>query len=147
MNRNIVLLARGLALAALALSLGGCGKRQYDVTGKVTYNGAVLAKPNGKIVFVGPDGSQIEADIASDGTYKASKVTAGLNRVAVYYPNPSFKRMSRPKGKVDPSQRPPSNNNQYLTPEDFASPETSRFQVEVKDETVYEVNLKGPEIP
>jgi hypothetical protein len=146
MYRKILLLARGLALAALALSLGGCGKRQFDVAGKVTYNGAVLAKPNGQIVFVGPDGSQREAEIGLDGTYKATKVTAGPNRVAVYYPNPSFKKMSRPKGKPDPGMRPPK-NDLYLTPEAFASPDTSRLEVEVTDGTVYNVNLKGPEIP
>jgi hypothetical protein len=146
MYRKILLLARGLALAALALSLGGCGKRQYDVTGKVTYNGAVVAKPNGKIVFVGPDNSQVAAEIGLDGTYKATKVTAGLNRVAIFYPNPSFKRMSRPKGNVDPSQRPPTNNPQYLTPDAYASHETSKIEVEVKGETDVDINLKGPEI-
>jgi hypothetical protein len=147
MNRNVLLLARGLALAALALSLGGCGKRQYDVTGKVTYNGAVLAKPNGQIVFVGPDGSQVAAEIGLDGTYKATKVTAGLNRVAVYYRNPSFKKMARPKGRVDPSKRPPTNNPQYLIPEAYASHETSKIEVEVTGVTDVNINLKGPEIP
>src|SRR6516165_4414451 len=98
MRRKIVFSAGALAIAALALSLGGCKvKRQYDVTGQVKYNGATLAKPNGQIVFLGPDGRQVVASINEDGTYKAEKVTAGLNKVAVYYPNPNFKRAARPK--------------------------------------------------
>jgi hypothetical protein len=145
MHRNNLLLVRGLALAALALCLGGCGKRQFDVTGKVTYNKAVLNKPNGKIVFVGPDGTQAEAEIGSDGTYTATKVTAGLNRVVVYYPNPAFKKASRPKGPPDPNARP-ADNPLYLTPEKYASPDTSGIEVEVKGGTDFNINLNGPEI-
>ena len=55
MHRTTFRLARGLAIAALALGMGGClGPRQFDVTGQVKYNGAPLALPGGMIVFVGP---------------------------------------------------------------------------------------------
>jgi hypothetical protein len=142
MQRNILL----FATAALALSLGGCGKRQFAVTGKVTYNGKALAKPNGQIVFVGPDGHQAAAAIGEDGTYTATKVRPGLNQVAIYYPNPGYKRPSRPKGKPEPGERP-AMAPLYLTPEPYASPDTSNLKVEVGKGTVFDVDMKGPEIP
>ncbi len=146
MHRKALLLARGLALAALALSLGGCGKPQFDVTGKVTYNGAPLAKPNGQIVFVGPDGTQVAAPIAQDGTYTATKVTGGLNKIAIYYLNPNFSKASRPKGPPDPKNRPKV-SPQYLTPEALASVTTSGLSKEVTQGTVCDVELTGPPIP
>jgi len=145
MHRNI-LLARGLAIAALAISLGGCAPPQFDVTGQVKYNGAPLAKPDGQIVFVGADGTQASATIALDGTYTA-KVSAGLNRVAVYYPNPAFKKAVRPKGVPDPTKRPDTSQPQFLTPDKYASVETSKLQIEVAQGTVFNPDLKGPAIP
>jgi hypothetical protein len=118
---------------------------QTEVTGKVSYNGATLARPNGKIVFVGPDGNQAEAKIAEDGTYKASKVTAGLNKVVVYYPNPDFKPVSRPKGPPSEKDRPVV-IAMYLTPEKYSNVDTSELSVQVGKGTVYNVELTGPEI-
>jgi hypothetical protein len=147
MHRNGSLLARGLALAALALSLGGCGGLpQYDVTGKVTYNGKALDKPKGMIVFVGPNGAQVPAQIGEDGTYTATKVSAGLNRVVAYYPNPDFKPPARPKGAPDANYRPvvlPI----YLTPEKYATVDTSPLSVQVEAGTVFNVEMTGPDIP
>lgn len=145
MHRSILLLARGLAIAALAMCLGGCGPQQFDTTGQVTYNKAVLAKPEGQIVFMGPDGSQVSAPIGLDGTYTAAKVTAGLNRVAVYYPNPGFKKPSRPKGAPDPKNAPTS-SPMFLTPEKYADVATSQLSVEVKEGTVFNVEMTGPPI-
>jgi hypothetical protein len=144
----ILLLTRGLAIAALALSLGGCGGTpQFDVTGQVKYNGKALAKPNGQIVFVGPEGTQVPAEIAQDGTYTATKVAAGKNRVVVFYPNPAFKKVARPKGKPEPSKAPPATQSTFLTPEMYASADTSGLQVDVAHGTVFNVDLKGPAIP
>jgi hypothetical protein len=136
------------ALAALTLGLGGCamGKRQYDVTGQVKYNGSPLAKPDGKIVFVGPDGRQVEASIGQDGMYTATKVTAGMNKVAVYYPNPGFKRAARPKGPPD-SKYKPETTPINLTPEKYASADTSDLSTEVAQGTVFNVEMTGPPIP
>src|SRR4051812_38520323 len=117
-------LVRAIAMAALVVSVGGCGgKSQHEVTGVVKYNGTPLNKPDGKIVFVDSDGVQVEAPIGLDGTYKA-KVGSGLNRVVVYYPNPSFVKVSRPSGAPKMKDRPPP-SSPYLTPEAFANPETS----------------------
>jgi hypothetical protein len=127
------------------MSLGGCGgKPTFDVTGKVTYNGKPLAKPNGKIVFVGPGGEQAAADIGQDGSYSASKVAAGQNKVAVFYSNPNFQKPTRPPPG---SKTPPKSSPAYLTPEDYASPETSKLTVEVKQGTTYNPELSGPAIP
>jgi len=147
MPRNLSLLVRAVAIAALAVGLGGCGgKSQFDVTGKVKYNGAPLAKPNGQIVFVGPDGAQVAAPIGPDGTYKATKVSAGLNRVAVYYPNPAFKKASRPKGAPNPGERP-ATTSPFLTPEKYAATDTSGLSTPVAKGTVYDADMTGPPIP
>ena len=141
MHRTFVL----LAAAALAVSLGGCGKPQFSVTGTVKYNGAPLAKPNGLIVFVGPEGTQVSAPIGLDGTYTALKVAAGLNRVAVYYPNPAFTKVARPSG-LPSSKNRPSASPQYLTPVQYSSPETSKLTSQVDKATVFDVDLTGPAI-
>jgi hypothetical protein len=146
MHRTLLLLARGLALGALAMSLGGCGgPRQLDVTGKVTYNGVPLAKPNGKIAFISPEGVQVGASINEDGTYTATKVTAGPNRVAVYYPNPAFHVASRPKGLPTAKDRP-ALIPMYLTPEKYSNVETSELSVTVDKGTVFNVDMTGPPI-
>jgi hypothetical protein len=146
-HRRIRLLACTIAVAAVALSLGGCsGKRQYDVTGQVKYNGAPLAKPNGQIIFVGPDGTQVAASINEDGTYKAPKVAAGMNKVAVYYPNPAFKKAARPRGEPDPKYKPPS-EPLNLTPEKYADVDNSGLSIQVAQTTVFNVELTGPPIP
>ena len=146
MDRTVLLLARGLAIAALAVSLGGCAPPKFDVTGKVTYNGKVLAKPKGKIVFDGPDKRQVEATIGEDGTYKAVGVSTGLNRVAVYYPNPDYKPIGRPKGP--PPKGQPATPKPYLTPDQYANPEQSDLKIEVnKQGKTFDVDMKGPEIP
>jgi hypothetical protein len=118
------------------------------VTGTVKYNGKVLAKPDGEVIFVGPGGIQKVGSIAQDGTYKVSGVPGGKNRVAVYYKNPAaanWKPAPRPKGvpKEAPPPRPPS----YLTPDIYANPDTSEFEVEVKQGVVFDIEMKGPDIP
>lgn len=147
MHRKFLLLANGLALAALAMCLGGCGGGpvKVDVTGKVTYNGAPLAKPKGQIVFFGPEGGQVGASIGEDGTYTATKVTTGLNRVAVYYPNPEFKVVARPKHAVTQADRPVI-LPMFLTPKKYSDIETSELSVTVDKGTVFNVDMTGPPI-
>jgi hypothetical protein len=141
---------RGLALVALAALVGGLsgcgGVSKYDVTGKVTYNGAPLAKPDGQIVFVGPEGTQVTAPISEEGTYTAVNVVSGSNRVAVTYKNPSFAPPARPKGVPGPNDRPVV-TSPTLTPEKYASAEKSGLTVEVKEGTVFNVEMTGPNIP
>jgi len=75
------------ALAAFALSVSGsgCAPGKGEVSGKVTYNGVPLNKPDGNIVFVSPGGVQVVAPIAADGTYHATDVLRGDTKIAVYY--------------------------------------------------------------
>lgn len=146
MARCVILCLRVIPIAVLVASLGGCGgKPQYEVSGIVKYNGTPLNKPDGKIIFVDSGGVQVEAAIGMDGSYKA-KVPAGLNRVVVYYPNPSFTKVSRPSGAPKPKDRP-AQASPYLTPEAFANLETSKLEVQVGEGTVYNPELTGPAIP
>jgi hypothetical protein len=88
----------------------------------------------------------VEADIAQDGTYKAVKVTAGMNKIAVYYPNPAFKKIARPKGPPDPNMKL-SSESVNLTPEMYATVDTSGLATQVGHGTVYNVDMTGPAIP
>jgi hypothetical protein len=142
MSCKVSPIVSGLAFVMLAVGVCGCGPQQFDTTGQVKYNKEVLAKPDGQIVFMAPDGSQVSAPIGLDGSYTA-KVTAGPNRVAVYYRNPAFKKPSRPKG---PDPKPPTPSPAFLTPEKYADVATSALSVEVKEGTVFNVEMTGPPI-
>ena len=138
-----------IALAfAFMIALSGCKEQQVDVKGRVTYNGAPLGKQGGQIVFVGPNGSQVAASIGLDGTYLAAKVPAGLNRVAVYYPNPdaSLKKTARkpPRGKAPPPPDLTPPPPPFLTPAKYASVDTSNLSVQVDTGTVFDTDLTGP---
>jgi hypothetical protein len=137
--------AFGLGLVATILGASGCGPSQFDVTGTVKYNGAPLQKPNGQIVFVGPTGVQVPADIDPDGTYRASRVSAGPNRVVVYYVNPKARK--KPDHKLRPGEQPPPFEPPYLTPGKYADPASSGFSVEVRSGAVFDAELQGPKIP
>ncbi len=132
-----------LVVAAFIFGASGCSPRKVDVTGRVTYNGAPLNVRGGKIVFVGPDDTQCAASINTDGTYQAIGVSAGLNRVAVSYPNPEFK----PRKRGEPALAPESVPSPFLTPAKYASEATSELSVEVTAGTVFNAELKGSEEP
>jgi hypothetical protein len=142
MSRNVVC----IALAVASVCSGGCGDRQVEVSGRVTYNGAALDKPGGKIVFVGPRGTQVVADVERDGTYRAAGVAAGPNQVAVYYPNPEAQkgRQFPQKGKPPPANVP--QHQPFLTPYKYASAETSGLSVRAEKGAVFNAELTGPQI-
>jgi hypothetical protein len=133
------------ALAAISLAMGGCGSRQFGVSGKVMYNNSVLNSPDGVVVFVGPKGEQVEAKINPDGTYQTTGVCEGLNRVVVYYVNPKIKteKPGRSKSAEEPKTPPPP----YLTPAKYTAPDTSGFLVTVDKDTVFNIEMTGPPIP
>jgi hypothetical protein len=138
--------AAALALVACGVA-GGCGPGSHDVTGVVTYNGVPLDKPGGQIVFVGGDGRQVAAAVAPDGAYRAAGVPAGPNRVAVYYPNPKAQAKNREAGKLKPGERPPPPLPPYLTPEKYATPDTSGLTANVGPGATFNADLTGPRIP
>lgn len=140
-NRLLMISVLGIALAAA----GGCGPRQFSVTGKVTYNGAVLEKPDGRIIFVGPKGEQSAAVIASDGAYEAINVAAGLNRVVVYYPNPQLKELKKKVMLKSGEQLPTL--DPFLTPAEYALANATSLSISVEKKTTFDVNLEGPAIP
>lgn len=137
--------ALGLVLIAVLLS-AGCGPGKYDVSGKVTYNGAPIDKHEGEISFVGPSGELVIAPIAPDGTYKANNVSGGLNRVTVSYLNPKAKKDNN-KPKLKSGETPPPPPSPFLTPEAYGNAETSGLSVTVDKITVYDVQMTGPPIP
>ncbi len=137
-----VVLAAALTLAAAAAGCGG--PKEYDVTGQVKYNGAVLAKPGGQVIFVSPAGTQASAAINPDGSYRATKVRAGITRVAVYYPNPAVQ--GKPVGKPKKGEPPPALPPPYLTPDKYATPDSSGLELTVGPGTVFNIDMTGPAI-
>ena len=136
----------GIVLAAaFTVGAGGCGSRQYDVTGKVTYNGAALDKPDGQIIFIGPARQQVAAPISADGRYHASGVWPGENKVVVYYPNPRLiARKAGPKRK--PGEQPSPPESPFLTPAKYGTADTTDLSLTVEKETEFNVDLVGPPI-
>jgi hypothetical protein len=146
MHRNNCRFAFVLAFVSLAIGSGGCGgERRVDVSGRVTYNGSPLAIPGGQIAFVSAGGTQVAASIDLDGTYRATGVPTGPNRVVVWYPNPEARSGKRfpVEGQPPPPPMPPA----FLTPYEYASVDTSNLSVEVGDGTTFNADLKGPTIP
>jgi hypothetical protein len=129
--------------------LSGCGGFSLtEVTGQVKYNGKPLDKPGGTISFLGPDGLPHSGEIDSSGNYRVANVCLGDNKVSVYYPRDGAHPEKRKRG---PDQGPPADRGKtsqspFLTPESYASPETSGLTVVVDKSTVYNPDLKGPEI-
>jgi len=136
---------RGVLWLAVGLTaLAGCGPSRYDVSGKVTYNGAVLDKPEGQVIFIGPNGEQAAATIGADGSYRAANVATGANKVVVYYPNPKLKK---PKStKLKPGEPMPPTEPAYLTPEKFGSAATTDLTLDVNGNKEYPVAITGPPI-
>ena len=92
------------------------------------------------------------APIELDGAYHAVKVMSGLNRVAVYYTNPAAGSVKRsrikPKAGEPPPPPPPPPAPPFLTPDIYASVDTSTLSIQVdKEGAVFNVDLIGPEIP
>jgi hypothetical protein len=145
MHRNVTRIVLGLAFAVLTVGAVGCGAKTYDVNGQVKYNGSTLDKPGGQVVFIAPDGAQVSAPISQDGTYRASKVPAGPNRIAVYYPNPTFQNRPKPKKNEPPVST--GTDELYLTPPKYASADTSELTVQVAQGTVFNIDMTGPAIP
>jgi hypothetical protein len=136
---------------AMALSLTGlgCSPGTGEVSGKVTYNGAPLDKPNGNIVFVTPSGIQKSAPISADGTYRATDVPRGDVKVAVYYSNPKFQEVMKQPRKLPGANEtatpsPLATTQPYLTPDKYASGDTSGFAVSVGATTTFNAELTGP---
>jgi hypothetical protein len=142
--QNVSRRAFGLAFAAFVAGASGCGARRFEVTGKVKYNGAVLDKPDGQVVFVGPNGEQAVAPIGPDGNYHASGVAAGLNKVVAYYLNPKAKKekVVKPKAVQTPAQSEPL----FLTPAKNATADTTDLSLTVGKDTQYDIELIGPSI-
>jgi hypothetical protein len=149
--RRTVFSRIALALSSAAVFLAGCGERQVEVKGRVTYNGTPLKKDGGQVVFVGPKGTQVVAPIGPDGAYLAAGVPVGANRVAVYYPNPqaaSGRRFPvRPqKDRPAPPAVPTPPAPAFVTPSKYASVESSGLSVDVKDGAVFDAALVGPKL-
>jgi hypothetical protein len=80
---------RTLSVAALVVVLAGalgCGSKQTDVTGKVTYKGKSLVA--GNVTLVSASGTSHSGAISSDGTYTIPGVPLGPVKIGVTSTDP-----------------------------------------------------------
>lgn len=145
MHQNVSRRAFGAAIAVFVVGASGCGARRFEVAGKVKYNGTVLDKPDGQVVFVGPNGEQAVAPIGPDGAYHASGVVAGVNKVVAYYPNPKAKKEKGVKSKAG-QPAPQSAEPQFLTPAKYAMTDTTDLTLTVDKDTQHDIELAGPPV-
>ncbi len=117
----------------------GCGPKAVDVAGTITYNGKPLDEEGCNIVFQGPAGQSVAAPVAANGEYKASRVVAGPNKVAIYYHNPEATKSREPGVKAPRSNSPLRN-----LPRKYGDVKTSELTVDVDTGTVFNVDMKGP---
>jgi hypothetical protein len=132
-------------VGTLALMASGCAPQKYSVSGKVLYNGAVLNKPDGIVIFMGPQGEQLSTPINQDGTYQVLGVSSGVNKIAVYYLNPKTADSRKKRTKGPPKDGEVVDN--FLTPEKYSLPESSGLTLDVNKEMTYNIELSGPPIP
>jgi len=109
--------------------ISGCGGRATGtVTGKVTYqNGPVKG---GQVIFAGPNGQSVLAEIKEDGSYVAEKVPVGEAKIAVMTKSlgvtASMPKGAMPPGKQSGTMSPEEAKRRYVAiPANFETPETS----------------------
>ena len=105
MIRKFQPVAPGLALVFFFLA--GCGdlKSRAPVTGKVTIEGKAPGMTGVIISFIGSDNQAVTAEVGSDGSFQASGVLVGENKVSLNYTGtvaPST--TTPPDGKLSPEQ-------------------------------------------
>jgi len=123
MSRRLCLL---VPMWTTALLLAGCssGPPSGSVSGTVKYQGVALN--NGTVSFYGPDNRQRHATIQADGTYKATDVAVGANKVTVVVPpapNAELAQDPIAKGKA---------GTPVEVPQVYSDPKTSGLEVTIK---------------
>src|SRR5262245_12688033 len=69
-------------ILVVSVGLSGCGGATGNISGKVSYKGAVLK--GGSLTFVSSDKKpSVSTQINEDGTYTATRVPAGVVKVCV----------------------------------------------------------------
>lgn len=143
-------LAFGFASIA-ALTLCGCGDSTGEVSGKVTYNNAVVK--GGSVTFVGEAGKpSVSTQIGEDGSYTAKNVPYGEIKVCVDTEalDPA-KRAKVPKYGPPAGQTAPeglgggedTSKRFVKIPDHYSKPDTTDLKVTVGSGKVqYNIELK-----
>jgi hypothetical protein len=71
---------------AMILCLAGCGTRNAEFSGQVTYNGKPIFR--GSITIEGEDKKVLVAAIGDDGTFSFPSIPAGKYKVGIICPQP-----------------------------------------------------------
>jgi len=71
---------RGVLCLSICVALAGCGEREGEITGTVTFDGQPV--PNGSITFVNPDTGARGGGVIRDGSFQ-TKLQPGKYQVAV----------------------------------------------------------------
>jgi hypothetical protein len=124
----------------LVLLAAGCQSKGH-VTGKVTFKDKPLVY--GTVLFVGSDGSSVQAMIQRDGNYSADGVAVGDAQVAVNSPNPKsigiFTTWKNPAKKPPPLEIP----GWFEIPTRYGDVTTSKLNLAVKGgSNTFDIELK-----
>lgn len=105
---------RSCLLVIAILATAGCKDGTGNVTGIVSLDGTPITF--GNVVFLSPDGSVVNANIQSDGTYSASQVSPGDAVVTVQtYPLPP--QVQPPDGSLEHPESVDSRRYVAIPPE------------------------------
>ncbi len=111
----------------------GCTKTG-TITGKVYYGGQVLT--SGEVLFVAVDGTQRGGPIATDGTYRISKVPVGRARIAIITDSSVSEGLRNPATLPPGGVRPANKATKSVEiPAHYHKPESSGLEYNVEGGT------------
>jgi hypothetical protein len=116
-----------MTMAFVLVVVAGCGGRQGEVSGTVTYGGKSL--PSGTVTFLGKDKQVVGSSSITDGTYKIRQVPPGPVTITVSTP-PSLGRGAR--GAALARKDMPAPLESIPIPPKYGNAEQSGLTYEVK---------------
>lgn len=143
LRRGGGMLLCALLLFPLAL---GCGRPKGTVIGKVTYKGKAVEK--GFVTFVPGKGTPVNAEIQSDGSYRAENVPVGEMQVCIQPPQtmltePPSKTMPKDPKEYKKIKEAMKEGKKRSIPQKYATPGKSELAYTVKEGSQnYDIDLK-----
>ena len=111
--------------------LAGCGARQTQVSGTITFDDRPLA--SGTVMAVGSDGEPRYSEIDDSGQYAIDSLPSGVIIWAVTCPDPNAKIVLRPPPDQPFVAAPPSPAGNWFTiPERYEATSTSHLRCQLQ---------------
>ena len=112
-----------------SLVLVGCGSKQSELSGTVTYQGKPLS--SGSVLVAGSDGMVKASPIQPDGAYKIKGIVTGTIRVTVSSPDPGI--AAAPSRNMQAPAPPTKDNSKWFPiPDDYSDFNKSGLTFDLK---------------